>query len=111
MRRLLLGAMLPCLLAPAACAVLRAGSLYDSGTEALDRGDLTRAVDDLEQAARLAPDVSEVQNHLGLAYAAAGRDAEALAAFRRAVALDCANQAAQQNLAAAQWRATRTAPR
>ena len=55
------------------------------------------------------PHASEVQNHLGAAYAAEGRDAEALAAFERAVALDCDNAAAQQNLRAARAAATSTA--
>jgi lipoprotein NlpI len=56
----------------------------------------------LERAAVLAPERSEVFNHLGLAYAAAGRPADALSAFERAVALDCDNRAAAANLRAAQ---------
>jgi Flp pilus assembly protein TadD len=83
------------------CASLDASRLYASGTEALDRGDSARAVADLERAAALWPEASEVHNHLGLAYAQAGRDAEALAAFEQAVALDCDNDAAQHNLRAA----------
>lgn len=106
MRRTLFTALLLALLGASACAPLRASRLYVSGTEALDRGDVTRAVDDLEQAAALVPEASEVQNHLGLAYGAAGRDDDALAAFERAVTLDCDNQAAQQNLHAAQSRAS-----
>jgi Flp pilus assembly protein TadD len=86
------------------CASYRGARLYESGTRALDRGDAAAAVADLEQAARLVPDASEVQNHLGLAYAAAGRSGDALLAFRRAVALDCDNQAAQHNLRAAEAR-------
>ncbi len=76
-----------------------------SGTEALDRGEVGRAVDDLERAAELAPERSEVHNHLGLAYQAAGRDREALASFRRAVAIDCDNAAAAFNLERAEARA------
>jgi len=45
-----------------------------------------------------------VQNHLGLAYAAAGRDGDALHAFQRAVDLDCDNHAALVNLDVAQRR-------
>ena len=56
----------------------------------------------LEQAARLLPHASEVQNHLGIAYSMAGRDDDALAAFGRAVELDCSNRAALQNLAEAE---------
>jgi len=72
--------------------------LYQSGTRALDRGDSTAAIAELERAAELLPEASEVQNHLGLAYQAAGRDRDAEIAFRRAVALDCGNAAAVENL-------------
>jgi Flp pilus assembly protein TadD len=91
-------------LSGAGCATYRGARLYESGTRALDRGETAAAVADLEQAARLVPDASEIQNHLGLAYEAAGRSDDALLAFRRAVALDCDNQAAQQNLRAAESR-------
>lgn len=93
------------LLGGGGCASLDGARLYRSGTRALDRGDAQRAVADLERAAELVPQASEIQNHLGLAYAAAGRDAAALRAFRRALAIDCDNAAAQENLAAAQRRA------
>jgi Flp pilus assembly protein TadD len=106
MRRTLFAALLLTLHGASACAPVQASRLYVRGTEALDRGDVTRAVDDLEQAAALVPEASEVQNHLGLAYGAAGRDQDALAAFERAVALDCDNHAAQQNLRAAESRAS-----
>ena len=88
----------------AGCASFEGARLYESGTRALDRGEPERAIADLEQAARLVPQASEVQNHLGLAYAAAGREEAALRAFRRAVELDCDNAAAQQNLHAAERR-------
>jgi Flp pilus assembly protein TadD len=91
-------------LSGSACTTYRGARLYESGTRALDRGDAAAAVADLERAARLVPDASEIQNHLGLAYAAAGRGDEALLAFRRAVALDCDNGAAQANLQAAESR-------
>jgi Flp pilus assembly protein TadD len=87
------------------CASFRAARLYRSGTAALDRGDATRAIAELQRAAALAPHASEVQNHLGLAYAAAGRHDEAQHAFERALELDCDNGAARQNLAAARGRA------
>jgi len=103
--RLLLLATLAALLV--GCAATSATRLFRSGTAALDRGDEIAAVRDLEQAARLLPGSSAVQNHLGLAYAASRRDADALAAFERAVALDCDNQAAQQNLARARAHAAR----
>ena len=80
------------------CSSLRAARLYQSGTSALDRGDSTQAVADLERAAELLPEASEVQNHLGLAYQATGRERDAESAFRRAVALDCGNAAAVENL-------------
>lgn len=45
-----------------------------------------------------APEKSRCWNNLGMARLAAGEDAEALAAFRRAVALDPANGIARQNV-------------
>ena len=90
------------LAAPAGCAGLQGARLYASGSEALERGDTPRAVADLERAAALVPHASEVQNHLGVAYAGAGRHDDALRAFRRAVALDCDNTAARRNLRAAE---------
>jgi Flp pilus assembly protein TadD len=87
-------------LALVACASVEAVRLERSGTAALDRGDAARAVADLERAAVLAPDVSGIQNHLGIAYEQAGRRADAEQAYERAVALDCDNRAAEANLEA-----------
>jgi Flp pilus assembly protein TadD len=92
-------------LAGAGCATFRGARLYESGTRALERGDAAAAVADLEHATRLVPHASEIQNHLGLAYAGAGREEDALRAFRRALELDCDNAAAQENLRAAELRA------
>jgi Flp pilus assembly protein TadD len=92
------------LLAGSGCATYQGARLYDRGTLALERGDAAAAVTDLERAAVLVPHASEVQNHLGLAYDAQGRPGDALAAFQRAVALDCDNAAAQRNLRAAEAR-------
>ena len=82
----------------AGCANVEAMRLYRSGTVALDRGEPQRAVADLERAAALAPDVSAIQNHLGIAYEEAGRSGDALKAYEQAVALDCDNRAAESNL-------------
>ena len=101
MRRLLVTFLLVAL-ATVGCATIKGGRLYTSGTEALERGDTARAIADLERAAELVPHASEIHNNLGLAYAAEGRDREALLAFRRAVALDCGNLAARRNLQAAE---------
>jgi Flp pilus assembly protein TadD len=92
--------LLACALcASLACATVDATRLFRSGTAALDRGDSGSAVRDLEAAARLLPQSSAVHNHLGLAYAAAQRQDDALREFERAVAIDCGNRAAQANLA------------
>jgi len=80
------------------CATFQAARLYQTGTEALDRGDTGDAIAQLERAAELAPGASAVHNHLGLAYWAAGRNDEARLAFRQAVDLDCSNAAAAANL-------------
>ncbi len=80
------------------CSSFRAARLYQSGTHALDHGDSTEAIAELERAAEFLPEASEVQNHLGLAYQAAGRKRDAEFAFRRAVELDCGNAAAVENL-------------
>jgi Flp pilus assembly protein TadD len=91
------------------CASFEGARLYTSGTEALDRGEPAVAVDELQRAATLLPEASEVHNHLGLAYQAAGRPGEAESAFRRAVDLDCDNAAAVENLRVAELRAARRA--
>ena len=82
----------------AGCADLEARRSYRAGTEALDRGESQRAVAELERAAALAPEISAIQNHLGIAYQDAGRSDDALLAYERAVALDCDNRAAESNL-------------
>ena len=84
------------------CSTLEGYRYFQAGTDSLARGDAAAAVAELERAALLVPERSEVFNHLGLAYAAAGRGADARFAFERAVALDCDNRAAQANLRAAQ---------
>ena len=98
---------LAALLLAVACATVDATQLFRSGTAALDLGDAPAAVRDLEHAAQLLPESSAVHNHLGLAYAASERHAEALREFERAVAIDCENQAAQTNLARARAHAER----
>jgi Flp pilus assembly protein TadD len=92
------------------CASYRGARLYQEGTAALDRGEVERAVSDLERAAELVPRASEIQNHLGLAYAEAGREEDALNAFRNAVALDCDNEAAVRNLRRAESGSAATRP-
>jgi Flp pilus assembly protein TadD len=87
------------------CAAVTGHRHFEAGNAALDRGDAATAAAEFERAATLVPEASEVQNHLGLAYRALGRDAEALTAFERAVALDCDNRAAVENLDAARTRA------
>lgn len=80
--------------------VWRGAGHFSAGTEALVAGQGARAVAELEQAAELVPGASEIRNHLGLAYLAEGREHEARAAFASAIALDCGNWAARQNLEA-----------
>jgi Flp pilus assembly protein TadD len=92
------------------CSSFQGARLYQSGTNALDRGDSAEAIAELERAAELLPEASEVQNHLGLAYQAAGRERDAEYAFRRAVALDCGNAAAVENLRVVQARTGETRP-
>ena len=80
------------------CESVRAARLYTQGTHALDRGQTEEAIRDLEAAGRLAPDRSDVYNHLGIAYTESGRLVDAQKAFERAVDLDCTNQSALENL-------------
>jgi Flp pilus assembly protein TadD len=80
------------------CSAIEGARLYREGTHALERGDVASAVRALESASERAPEASEVQNHLGLAYLASGRRGDALRAFERAVELDCDNAAARHNL-------------
>ncbi len=90
------------LLLSSACSSYRGARLYQSGSRALDRGEVAAAIGDLERAAQWVPYASEIQNHLGIAYTEAGRHGAAFAAYRRAVDLDCENAAAQHNLRVAQ---------
>jgi Flp pilus assembly protein TadD len=92
------------------CSSFQAARLYHDGTAAFERGDSARAVSDLERAAGLLPEASEIQNHLGLAYQAEGRDRDAELAFERAVALDCDNDAAAQNLRVTQAQSEGVSP-
>ena len=85
-------------LAASACSLVRGARLYRSGSAALDRADTQQAIEELERAAQIVPTASAIQNHLGLAYAAASREGDARIAFQRALELDCDNLAAQQNL-------------
>jgi tetratricopeptide (TPR) repeat protein len=78
---------------------LRGARHYTDGSEALERGDTKRAIVELERAAELVPQASEIQNHLGLAYWAADQPERARFAFGRALELDCDNTAASRNLA------------
>jgi Flp pilus assembly protein TadD len=86
----------------AACASFEGARHYRSGSAALERGEVAQAITELEQAAVLLPDASEVRNHLGIAYLEAGRSDDALREFEEAVLLDCTNDAALHNLRAAQ---------
>jgi len=108
--RLLIGCALCAVVVALGCSGFRGARLYQSGTSALDRGDAVEAIAELERAADLLPEASEVQNHLGLAYQAAGRERDAENAFRRAVALDCGNAAAVQNLRVTEARARKERP-
>jgi Flp pilus assembly protein TadD len=51
-----------------------------------------------QDAVAKAPEKSRCWNNLGMAQLSAGRDPEALSAFREAVRLDPVNEIAQQNL-------------
>ena len=77
-----------------------AARLYQTGTASLDAGHVERAMSQLERAARLQPEASEIHNHLGLAPLAAGDRDGARIAFEQALELDCENVAARRNLAA-----------
>jgi tetratricopeptide (TPR) repeat protein len=105
--RLALAACVSALSLSLGCAALEGARLYQSGSHALDRGDTLAAIADLERAAERVPHASEIHNHLGIAYARAGRHEDALRAFERAADLDCDNAAAQANLRAARAFAAR----
>ena len=71
---------------------------YARGNDALDREEPRIAIREFERAAELIPHASEVRNHLGLAYWAAGERKPARLAFEEAIELDCDNEAAKINL-------------
>jgi tetratricopeptide (TPR) repeat protein len=83
------------------CAALEGPRLHVQGTEALERGEYAEAREALSRAALLVEhpsQASQVQNHLGLAYLGEGENELAALAFRRAIDLDCRNEAAKHNL-------------
>jgi Tfp pilus assembly protein PilF len=85
----------------AGCGAFEGPRLHVQGTEALERGEYSEARDALSRAAVLVEhpsQASQVQNHLGLAYLGEGDKALAEQSFRRAIDLDCRNEAAQHNL-------------
>lgn len=98
LRALLVAGLLLLGSAPVGCASVEGARLYDQGTEALEAGDTERAIRDLEAAAARVPRSGDVYNNLGVAYLAAGREDDARLAFERAVALDCSDPTAKQNL-------------
>jgi Flp pilus assembly protein TadD len=85
----------------AGCGALEGPRLHVQGTEALERGQYSQAREALSRAAVLVehpPQASQVQNHLGLAYLGEGENELATQSFRRAIDLDCRNEAAKHNL-------------
>ena len=80
------------------CSTYRAAKLYQTGSASIGSPEPQNAISDLERAVLLAPEVSQIRNHLGIAYAEAGRFQEAIQAFESAIRLDCDNSAAFQNL-------------
>ena len=80
------------------CATVSGARHYERGSQALEAGDTERAIAHLERAVELAPEISAIHNHLGIAYQADGQSKRALAAYERALDLDCDNRAAQHNL-------------
>jgi len=92
------------------CAGWRGARLYTSGADALGRGESEQAIAHLEAAAEELPARVEIYNHLGIAYTAAGRHADAVEAFERAVELDCNGSVARENLELARHRAAAATP-
>lgn len=91
-------------LAEAACRAALAKSpgepnaLHLMGLLALHRGDHDRAIKIIEQALPRLHDPADALNNLGNAYRAAGRSADALAAYRKAIAARPAFASAHSNL-------------
>jgi len=85
----------------AACTSWEGPRLHVQGTQALERGEYSQARETLSRAAALVEhpaQASQVENHLGLAYLGEGEEGLAVEAFRRAIDLDCRNEAAKHNL-------------
>lgn len=74
--------------------------LFRAGAEAYESGRYTDAVAPLEKLVRAAPDVFEVQELLGLVYAAQSQDTKANEHLAKAVRLKPESSAARSNLAA-----------
>jgi tetratricopeptide (TPR) repeat protein len=77
----------------------RALVLLQTAADRMERGEVTRAIDDLREAAGLSPRFAETHHQLGLALARSGAHAEdAAASFRRAIELDPGGAAAHYEL-------------
>jgi tetratricopeptide (TPR) repeat protein len=58
-----------------------ADARFEFGKALLGQGDVKRAIENLEAAAKLGPDKSHIHYQLGRAYLAAGREADAKKCF------------------------------
>ncbi len=80
-----------------ACGTLQSSINYTRGTEALEAGDYTTAIERLTEAVRLDPNLSRNHNNLASAYQGAGKLREGWPHIRKAVRLDLGNKYARQN--------------
>lgn len=79
------------------CATVSSSMQYTQGTAAMQRGDFQRAVELLEEAVRLDPNVSRNRNNLAGALFELGRLEDGWPHVRKAVQLDPQNPFASQN--------------
>ncbi len=77
----------------------RAGAMYAGGMLYFSLGDYEQAVNNLNQAAAVLPEMSEVHLGLAMAFERTDRTNEAMYEYRQVLALDSASVAAGQGLA------------
>lgn len=80
-----------------ACSTAESSLNYTRGTDALKEHDYESAIQHLEEAVRLDPEMSRNYNNLAAAYFGAGRVMDGFLYVRRALELDSGNRYARAN--------------
>lgn len=67
---------------------LQTKRIYERGLDLYEKGEIAKAISDLESVAKRYPEYADVHNGLGLAYSMVGRYKKAVHSFRKAVEIN-----------------------